>query len=148
MNPSKELSELYIGDLKKLKEEVMSYHDEASLWIKSGDIKNSAGNLAMHICGNLQHFIGAVLGGSSYIRDRAFEFEGRMKLDQLTDEINKTIESMNSFFQKATDDTYQADYPIEVFGYKMSTFYFMIHLQGHLNYHLGQVNYHRRILSK
>ena len=148
MNPSKEFEQLFARDLRKLKEEIESYPDETSLWIKSGDIKNSAGNLALHLCGNLQHFIGAVLSGTDYVRNRPFEFEGSVERKQLLDEIDKTLDTVSSFFQEASQETYEKKYPIEVFGNEMSTFYFIVHLQGHLNYHLGQVNYHRRILLK
>ncbi|MEM0938890.1 MAG: DinB superfamily protein [Bacteroidota bacterium] len=143
-----ELRKLFIRDLKRLMDEINAYSDEASLWVKKGNIKNSTGNLAMHICGNLQHYIGATLVGTDYVRNRPFEFEGKMKIQELHDEINKTLGIVNSFFESSTEELYEKNYPVEVFGFRMSIFYFLIHLQGHLNYHLGQVNYHRRILSK
>ncbi|MEM6734609.1 MAG: DinB superfamily protein [Bacteroidota bacterium] len=147
-NVSKELKKLFVRDLNKLMEEINAYSDEASLWMKQGNIKNSAGNLVMHICGNLQYYIGTTLAGTDYIRDRSFEFEGKMKIHQLHDEIDKTLEVIKFFFESSTEELYEKNYPVEVFGFHMSTFYFIIHLQGHLNYHLGQINYHRRILSK
>ncbi len=68
------LSQLFLRDLEKLKTEISSFKDEKKIWEISGEIKNSAGNLCLHLCGNLQHFIGAVLGNSGYIRNRDAEF--------------------------------------------------------------------------
>jgi uncharacterized damage-inducible protein DinB len=41
-----------------------------------------------------------------------------------------------------------SQYPLQVLGYPMTTTYFLVHLYGHLNYHLGQVNYLRRLLQQ
>lgn len=148
MNASAEFGKLFERDLKRLKEEVSQYENEDDLWIKSGEISNSAGNLAMHLCGNLQHFIGSVLAGSGYKRDRQFEFGGIISKDEILKEIDITLATVMRFFRSTDEKVFEEAYPLEVFGYSMSTFYFIIHLQGHLNYHLGQVNYHRRILAK
>ena len=144
---SKDLQQLFIRDLDKLQSEVNHYKDEELLWIKSGEIKNSAGNLAMHICGNLQHFLGATLLGTSYKRDRPFEFEGRMTRDEITEEIAKTKSMINTLFESSSAALFEEVYPANLFGYEMSVFHFIVHLQGHLNYHLGQINYHRRLLG-
>ena len=68
------LLQLFQRDLEKLKTEISSYKDEKKIWVISGEVKNSAGNLCLHLCGNLQHFIGAVLGNSGYVRNRDAEF--------------------------------------------------------------------------
>ena len=83
------LLDLYIRDLDKLEVELSSYPDEKSIWTTSGSISNSAGNLCLHICGNLQHFIGAVLGKSGYERNREFEFSAKnVPLEKLKIEIS------------------------------------------------------------
>ena len=148
MNVSAEFKTLFSRDLAKLREEINLYAHEEDLWIIKGDVKNSAGNLAMHLSGNLRHFIGHVLGGSDYKRDRAFEFNGRISREAILKEMAETEEALIAHFDKTSDEEYTQDYPLEVFGYKMSNLHFIMHLMGHLNYHLGQVNYHRRILTK
>lgn len=148
MNISQDLAKLFDRDLEKLGEELNAYHHEDDIWILDGSIKNTAGNLAMHICGNLQHFIGAVLADTGYERNKAFEFEGKMTRVEILEEVRETRNVIASFFKDVDMSTYESTYPLEVFGYKMTTFFFITHLQGHLNYHLGQVNYHRRLLSK
>ena len=60
------ISQLLQRDLEKLKTEISSFKDEKKIWEISGEVKNSAGNLCLHLCGNLQHFIGAALGNSGY----------------------------------------------------------------------------------
>jgi uncharacterized damage-inducible protein DinB len=142
------LTDLYERDLTKLKEEVQSYSDEADLWKTSEAISNSGGNLCLHICGNLKHFFGAVLGNSGYVRDRDAEFSTRdVPRDQMLADIDATRHSVLSTLAELTEEDLDKPYPIEVFGQPMTTGFFLTHLVTHLNYHLGQVNYHRRLLS-
>jgi uncharacterized damage-inducible protein DinB len=142
------LAELYERDLAKLKDEIGLYRDEADLWKKPGDIPNSAGNLALHINGNLQHFFGTVLGGTNYVRDRDAEFaKTGVSRESLLIDIDKTRSVVASALERLSDEDLAANYPIEVFGKPMTTAFFLTHLAVHLNWHLGQINYHRRLVS-
>ena len=142
------LIDLYTRDLNKLRTEVEQYENEADLWKTNGEISNSGGNLTLHLCGNLRHFIGAVLGGSGYVRDRDLEFSDKgISREKLLGNIEKTIPEVKNALEKLTDDDLAKTYPIEVFGHPMTTEYFLVHLATHFNYHLGQVNYHRRLGS-
>ena len=145
---TKILSELYERDLAKLRTEIESYSNEGDLWKTSEGISNSAGNLCQHLTGNLQHFFGAVLGGTVYVRDRDAEFasKGTTKADLLAD-IDAAEKSVKETLEKLSDEDFAKTYPIEVFGQPMTTGYFLTHLATHLNYHLGQINYHRRLLG-
>lgn len=143
---AQEFNKLFIRDLDKLMTELESYPEEEFIWKKVDGINNSAGNLMMHLCGNLQHFIGAVLGNTGYKRERDFEFSGRLSVDEIKEEIRVTKKVIDHYFSQADVNDFDEQYPLEPFGYPMTVRYFLIHLQGHLNYHLGQVNYHRRIL--
>ena len=112
------------------------------------NVKNSAGNLCLHICGNLQHFIGATLGNSGYIRKRDAEFSRKnVPAKLLVDEIETTIKVVEKTLNELKEEDLQNTFPINVFGYEMTTGFFLVHLAGHLNYHLGQINYHRRLLA-
>lgn len=144
---AQEFSKLFIRDLDKLMTELESYSVEESLWVKVDGINNSAGNLIMHLCGNLQHFIGAILGETGYERKRDFEFNGHATMVELKDDIMLTKKVIADYFNQVDEGIFSKNYPLEPFGYSMTVNYFLIHLHGHLNYHLGQVNYHRRILS-
>jgi uncharacterized damage-inducible protein DinB len=142
------LLKLFIRDLEKLKTEITSFKDEKKIWEISGDIKNSAGNLCLHLCGNLQHFIGAVLGNSGYIRNRDAEFSKKnVPIRELVAEIEITIRVVQDSLSKLSEDDLQKIYPINVFGYEMTTEYLITHMAAHLNYHLGQISYHRRLLD-
>ncbi len=141
------LIKLFDLRLSKLSQELALYADERLLWKTTEGINNSGGNLTLHLIGNLNHFIGAILGNSGYVRQRGTEFELKnipvSELQKQTEATKKivinTITSLNS-------DDFNAMYPINVFGTEMTTTYFLIHLTGHLNYHLGQINYHRRLV--
>ena len=142
------LQSLYNRDLSKLKEEIGLYADEADLWKTGGAITNSAGNLTLHLMGNLRHFFGAVLGETGYIRDRDKEFlDAGVSRDELLAGIDQAAVDVKSTLDKLTDEDLAKNYPIEVFGHPMTTEFFLVHLATHLNYHLGQINYHRRLLA-
>jgi uncharacterized damage-inducible protein DinB len=142
------LIELYERDLNKLKTEIEQFANEADLWKTSGDITNSAGNLCQHLIGNLQHFIGAVLGESGYVRDRDSEFATRnSSKEELLQEIDTTLAVLKQTLGTLSDEDFAKTYPIEVFGEPLTTGFFLTHLTTHFNYHLGQINYHRRLLA-
>ena len=141
------LVELFNRDLDILAKEINSYSDEPKLWVISRDINNSAGNLCLHICGNLQHFIGAILGNTGYVRNRDAEFgDKNIPKKELLSSIDNSKEVVKTVLSSLSEDQIAKDYPIDVFKKKMTTSYFLIHLHSHLNYHLGQINYHRRLL--
>jgi uncharacterized damage-inducible protein DinB len=143
-----ELVKLFKRDLEKLIAELEAYPSEESLWRVSGEIKNSSGNLALHIIGNLNHFIGAKLGGTNFIRDRDSEFALRnVPRAEIIGKLRDTITVLESALPNLDSAALEAIYPLEVMGYPMTTQYFLIHLYGHLSYHLGQVNYHRRLVA-
>lgn len=141
------LTSLYERDLTKLKAEIELYADEADLWKKPGDVPNSAGNLCLHLNGNLQHFFGTVLGRTDYVRDRDAEFtKTNVARDLMLADIDTTGKVIKETLAKLTDEDLAAQYPIEVFGHPMTTGWFITHLSTHLTWHLGQINYHRRVL--
>jgi uncharacterized damage-inducible protein DinB len=143
------LVELYERDLNKLRDEIEAFPSEESLWTVEDGITNSAGNLCKHLTGNLQHFFGAVLGDTGYVRDRDAEFaaKGTTRADLLAD-VEAARASVRNTLAKLSDEDFSKTYPIEVFGKPMTTGSFLTHLTTHFNYHLGQVNYHRRLLAK
>src|SRR5688572_1741763 len=142
------IDKLIERDLNKLEEEIKLYPSEESIWKIDKEIKNSAGNLCLHLCGNLQHFIGAILGKSGYVRNRENEFAAKgISRAKLIAEIQQTKKAVKSTLQGLDSSILEAEYSIQVFSHPMTTLYFLIHLSAHLQYHLGQINYHRRLLS-
>ena len=138
-------SEIITRDLEKFKEEIRLFPEER-LWVVQGDIKNSAGTLALHLTGNLKHFIGAILGSTGYVRQRDKEFSdkniSKEKLLQGLDEASAVVNKVLSSFP---DEKLSELYPIEKSGKQPTTFGMLLHLTSHLSYHLGQVNYLRRM---
>lgn len=142
------LLQLFQRDLEKLKTEISSFKDEQKIWVISAEVKNSAGNLCLHLCGNLQHFIGAVLGKSGYVRNRDSEFSRKdVSIRELVAEIETTTQIVEKTLKELKEEELSKTFPINVFGFEMTTEFFLIHLTTHLNYHLGQINYHRRLLD-
>ena len=142
------LQTLFNRDLNKLKTEILLYQDEKKIWYIEKSIANSAGNLCLHLIGNLNTYLGAVIGKTNYIRNRELEFSQKdISRYELINKIEDTIIVVNDALNKLTDEALQEEYPILVFEKKTSTLYFLIHLTTHLAYHLGQINYHRRLLD-
>jgi len=139
---------MYKRDLAKVKAEIELYPNEADLWRIDGEILNSAGTLCLHIAGNLRHFFGAVLGESGYVRDRDGEFSARgVSRAELLAGVDAALADVSATLAELTDEDLERTYPIEVFGSPMKTGFFLTHLATHLNWHLGQINYHRRLLA-
>jgi uncharacterized damage-inducible protein DinB len=145
----KSIQEVMLRDLDKLAEEISLYPTEESVWKTAEGITNPGGNLCLHLCGNLQHFIGTIIGKSDYKRNRDAEFSTRdVPKSSLLSEIEKTKSAILSSLPKVTENQMEEIYPLEVFGRPMTTGYFLVHLSAHLGYHLGQVNYHRRLVGR
>lgn len=143
------LSQLFERDLNRLLNEVTLYSDESNLWVIREGISNSAGNLCLHLLGNLNHFIGATLGHTGYVRHREDEFSLKnIPRQDLLLNINNCILIVKETLQKMKEEDMEKEFPVEVFGKKDSTEYMLVHLATHLGYHLGQVNYHRRLIDQ
>ncbi|HEY9006537.1 MAG TPA: DinB family protein [Ohtaekwangia sp.] len=135
-------------DLNKLRQEIASYRQESNLWRVDKDIANSAGNLCLHLVGNLNTYIGATLGNSGYVRNRDLEFSAKgVAQEELLRKIDDTIQIVDKVLSTLTEEQLKQEYPMQVLAEKTSTEFFLVHLATHLTYHLGQVNYHRRLLD-
>jgi uncharacterized damage-inducible protein DinB len=143
------LKRVFDRDLNILKKEIEAYQTESNIWIVADGITNSAGNLCLHLVGNLNHFVGTVLGNTGYIRQRDIEFSLKnVPRTELVQKIEGTIAMINQVLDQLTDEQLASVFPITVFSEGDTTAYFLTHLATHLTYHLGQVNYHRRLLDK
>ncbi len=144
-----ELIEFYENDLRKVIAEINAYQNEEDLWILDGQISNSAGNLALHLIGNINHFFGAVLGGTGYQRERDLEFSSRNVTRQdIVKRLKQSIVVLRETLSNLSDEAFTSDYPGEFGKDVQKTETVAVYMLSHLNYHLGQINYHRRLFSK
>lgn len=142
------LTELYKRDLEKLKAEISLFKEEKDLWRIGGEITNSSGNLCLHLLGNLNHFIGATLGNTGYIRQRDDEFNLRhIPRQKLLNQIDLCSLMLKETLGKLTEEDLAKDFPLIIRDQKTSTEQILVHLFGHFSYHLGQINYLRRSLN-
>jgi uncharacterized damage-inducible protein DinB len=143
------LRSLFTRDLNKLRNEIESYKQEENLWKVEGHIANSAGNLCLHVVGNLNTYIGKELGHTNYIRNRELEFSLKdVAQKELLRKVDDTILVVNKSLDGLDEGALINEYPVLVFEEMTSTGYLLVHLATHLAYHLGQINYHRRIIDK
>ncbi len=142
------LQQLFKRDLNKLKNEIGSYKNEDSLWRTDNEISNSGGNLCLHLTGNINAFIGTTLANTGYVRQRDLEFSLKdVPKADLIEQIAATQRMVEDALNQLSEKSLSEEYPIRVFKEKMTTGYFLTHLATHLTYHLGQINYHRRLLD-
>ena len=140
--------EIVERDLNKLITEINSYENEEDLWIKTENIPNSAGNLCLHLIGNLNHYIGATLGNSGYQRKRDAEFSTRnISRTELIERVKNTLEVVKNTISKLSDDDFEKNYPLQNAGEATKTNLEILKILTHFSYHLGQINYHRRLLQ-
>ena len=140
------LLEIFERDLGKLKEEISLYTNENNLWKTEKQISNSGGNLALHLIGNLNHFIGATLGNTGYVRERDNEFSDKnIPVQKILDNIDATIIVVKNTLSNLTAEDFEKVFPLEKHGQIVKTDFMLLHLLAHLEYHLGQINYHRRL---
>ncbi|MFT3911635.1 MAG: DinB family protein [Ferruginibacter sp.] len=143
------LKKIFTRDLDRLYNEIQLYQNENAIWKTEKQIANAAGNLCLHIIGNLNTYIGKEIGNTGYIRNREQEFSLKnVSKQQLLSQVATTIEIVNASLDKLNDATLENEYPVLVFEEKTTTGYLLIHLATHLTYHLGQINYHRRLIDE
>ena len=145
---SNELAALFARDLARLAQELRAFPDTASIWQTAPGVTNAAGTIALHLEGSCRHFIGHHLGQIAYARQRPIEFSARgveqaeliARLEAVKDLVPRVIAGLS-------DSQLEADFPEVVLDKPMPTRQWLIHLLGHLNYHLGQVDYLRRFTT-
>ena len=143
------LAVLFERDILKVKNEISLYADEKKLWLTTSQINNSAGNLCLHLLGNLQHYIGGILGRSGYVRNRPEEFSRKnIPVKEMVHNLERVAALVNKIIRDLPVELLETEYPEKVFEQPMTVEYFLMHLLAHLNYHLGQINYHRRMIGR
>ena len=142
------LTGLFERDLQRLKTEIELYRVEENIWLVKEVIGNSAGNLCLHLIGNLSHFIGAILGNTGYVRHREDEFSLKnIPRQDLVTNIENCRLIVKTTLAKLTADDLEKEFPQQVFDRSINAEMMLMHLSTHLTYHLGQINYHRRLLD-
>jgi len=144
----KYITSQYQKYLDNLKKEISQYQNEEDLWKLTGDLKNTPGNLALHLCGNLKHNIGSVIGKNGYVRNRDLEFSKKnISKQDLLAEIESTTGIVIPILEDLTGERLAEEFPEASHGENQTVYDALIRLALHLGYHVGQINYHRRILT-
>jgi hypothetical protein len=143
-----ELAALFARDIARLIQELQAFPDTAAVWTTAPGVTNAAGTLALHLEGNLREYIGRQLGQMAFTRDRPLEFSARgVERDALIARLEAVKAQIPPVIAGLSDARLDAVYPENVMGKPMTTRQFLIHLEAHLNYHLGQVDYLRRFAT-
>ena len=139
---------LLVRELDGFVREVEACPDDQSLWAVAPGVTNSVGTLALHVGGNLQHFVGRVLGGSDYVRNREHEFTHRSSSRaDVVAELRRASAAVTDALGRLEPDQLERDYPEQLGGNSVNTAQFLLHLAAHLAFHLGQAGYLRRLVT-
>lgn len=142
----RDIGTFYQRDLDRLIDNLKETPEE-DLWRVPEGVSNSCGMLVQHLVGNLNHFIGKGLGKTGYVRQRDHEFTATKKpKEELIQSVQELKVTLDRVFDAIADDNFDEGFPMDL-PFEASTGGFLVHLYGHLNYHLGQINYLRRIKS-
>ncbi|HYX20254.1 MAG TPA: DinB family protein [Thermoanaerobaculia bacterium] len=142
------LALLLTRELATFERELDLFPDDASAWGRAPGVSNAAANLALHVAGNLQHFVGTVLGGTGYVRDREREFGRRDgPREDVKRELRAAARAVSDVLPGLPADRLSAEYPEPVNGMRLRTDRFLMHLAAHAAYHLGQASTARRTLT-
>jgi hypothetical protein len=145
---ARELAELFARDITRVIQELRAFPDTASVWKTAPGVTNAAGTLALHLEGNLREYIGRQLGQIAYVRQRPLEFGTRgVDRDELIARLEAVHAQIPPVIAALSDAQLDAIYPEEFHGTPMTTRQFLIHLEAHLNYHHGQMDYLRRFAT-
>jgi hypothetical protein len=148
MDFAQEIAQLFRRDLTRLLQELEAFPDDETLWRIIPGVSNSAGNLALHLEGNLREFIGRQLGNVPYQRRRDDEFAAQgLPKAGVIERLSAVRELVPSVLTGLSPESMDAAFPDRVYGAPLSTRQILLSLHAHLNYHLGQIDYLRRILT-
>ena len=139
---------IMVRELEGMKREILAYRDEADIWRSTPGIPNTAGTIALHVSGCLQHFVGAQLGRSGFIRDREAEFSRRgVSAAEIVADLDEAIGAVDATFAGLEEDAMNRPFPQEISGVRPTAGEYLVHLVAHTAYHLGQIDYHRRCVT-
>jgi uncharacterized protein DUF1572 len=143
-----EIAAVISRELRALERELNAYQTEDQVWLLPPGLPNSGGTLVLHAAGNLLHFIGAVLGGTKYVRDRDAEFQRRdVPRSELIEDLQRADQVVRVTLERLDPSALAGTFPIAVANRRLNTGDFLLHLVAHLAYHTGQVDFHRRIVT-
>jgi hypothetical protein len=118
------------------------------VWKTAPGVANAAGTLALHLEGGLRHFIGHRIGKIEYQRDRPLEFSARgVERDELIARIEAVKASIPTVIAGLSESQLDELDPGNGTDKTLSTRQWLIHLYGHLSYHVGQIDYLRRFAT-
>ena len=143
----KDLAQVIGREIERVAEEIAAYRDERNLWVTQGAQRNAPGTLALHLAGNVRHYVGAGLGGTGYVRDRHAEFHDRdVPREELLSRLRLAGETAVDVLTALDEETFAegrfaVDLP-DAYA-DMTVRAYLVHLAWHLGWHQGQIYYHR-----
>ncbi len=143
------VNQALIGELESLRDAIREAAEpltEAQFWTKPLQPSNSVGHLVQHLAGNLNHFVGAQLGKTGYVREREKEFTATLTPSKW--ETLKLLDIAVSLFRHVvsslTADQLAVPHPESKLGSVLNT---LVHVVAHFAIHRGQISYIVRLVQ-
>ena len=135
-------------ELASVRKSIEAYPDEKSIWAERPGLPNSGGTLALHLAGNLQHYYGALLGETGYVRQRDLEFSRRgVPRKELLAGLDAARLAIDAGMKAVTPERLTDPYPEQLGGHTLTVGEVIFDMESHLAFHLGQLDYHRRVVT-
>ena len=114
---------------------------EEEIWWRPNSVSNSAGNLVLHLCGNVRQWIISGLGGAKDMRKRDLEFseQGPIPRKALVTQLRQTVREASRILSRLSDESLTRNYRIQ--GYRVTGLDAVFRVAEHFRYHTGQIIY-------
>lgn len=154
MNTDAELTALFVthsvNKLKQMRDHIglcLSKLSEEQIWHRRSDNENAIGNLVLHLCGNMQQWIGAGFGGEKDIRVREAEFtaRGNVAKDALLQHLQQTVAHNLAVIETVTPE--RLIERITPQGRTVSILEAIYQVVGHFQQHTGQIIFATKLLT-
>lgn len=141
------LIDLYCKELDKLKDEINAYENDELVWKLTDQVQVTGGNICLYLAGNLQHYIGNMIGDSGYIRNKEAELKAKnVSRERLMEEIENTRQIVVDTLEQVSKAELLKVFPTKDFEESVTTEFYLVHLLNNFCFHLGQINFHRKLV--
>ncbi len=117
----------------------LSRLSEEQIWSRGGRHQNAAGNLVLHLCGNVRQWIGHGAGGLPDIRARDAEFaaHGGLSRTELIERLDAVLREADAILEGLTPQRLRESVTIQ--GYRVTVLEAVYHAVEHFSQHTGQI---------
>jgi uncharacterized damage-inducible protein DinB len=117
------------------------------VWTRNSENENSVGNLVLHLCGNVNQWIGAGVAGKpdTRVRDREFTARGDVQPAELGQRLSSTVGEVVKTIRGLTPERLVEQTTIQ--KYTITVLEAVYHVVEHFAQHTGQIMFATKLLT-